>query len=92
MQIANLESVSVNLEGWRLVDISDETPEFTFSSHILIPGGRIRVYTNQVHVEWGGFSFGRGSSIWNNSIPDMAGLFNNQGIQVSTKSYPPGCE
>ena len=82
----------MDLDGWSLADISDGTPKFTFPAHVLGPGARVRVYTNEIHPEWGGFSFARASSIWNNSNPDIAGLFNRQGVQVSTKSYPPGCE
>ena len=92
VQIANLGSATIDLAGWRLVDISDGTPEFTFPSHNLSPGSRVRVYTDEDHPEWGGFSFDRGIAIWSNSDPDTAGLFDDQGAQVSTKSYPPGCE
>lgn len=79
--------------GWRLADIADGNPEFVFPSRTLEPGEVIRVYTNEVHPEWGGFSFGRGSAIWNNkkSDPDEAGLFNQAGELVSRESYPPGC-
>jgi hypothetical protein len=92
VRIANMGETSVDLGGWRLADISDGAPEFTFSSYDLSPGARVRVYTNEVHPEWGGFTFGRGTSIWNNAVPDEAGLFNGQGARVSTKTYPPGCE
>jgi hypothetical protein len=73
--------------SWVLKDISDGSPSFTFPSYILKPGQSIRVYTNEVHPEYGGFSFGRGSAIWNNSDPDTAALFNAQGQEVSRKSY-----
>ena len=91
VQIMNQGPGAVDLTGWQLRDVADGFPTFEFPSHPLADGGTVRVYTNQVHAEWGGFSFGRGSSIWNNSTPDTAGLFDPQGIQVSTKSYPPGC-
>ena len=92
VQIANLSAGPVSLEGWRLQEVSDGSPTFTFPTYSIVPGERVRVYTNQVHPEWGGFSFQRGSSIWNNSDPDTAGLFDGQGAQVSTRTYPPGCE
>ncbi len=92
VQIANLSTGPISLEGWRLQDVSDGSPTFTFQSYSIAPGERVRVYTNQVHPEWGGFSFQRGSSIWNNSDPDTAGLFDVQGAEVSTRTYPPGCE
>ena len=67
-------------------------PEFTFDgSYVLAAGERVRVYTNQVHNDWGGFSFGSGRAIWNNDGSDKAGLFNPSGSLVSEKSYPPGC-
>ena len=59
---------------------------------MLEPGGVARVYTNEVHPEWGGFSFQSGNAVWNNSAPDTAGLFDAAGALVSTRSYPPGCE
>ena len=85
VQILNDGSVSVDLQGWTLSDISDGGPTFTFPGHILSPRSIVRVYTNQVHTETGGFSFGRGSAIWANADPDTAGLSNSQGIQISTK-------
>ena len=73
------------------MDISDGRPEFQFPSSILDAGGTVRVYTNEVHPEWGGFSFGRGSAVWSNSDPDTAGLYNESGDLISSKTYPPGC-
>lgn len=81
----------VNLQGWVLKDISDGSPSFTFPSFVLQPGRRIRVYTNQVHPEWGGFSFNWGRAIWDNTNPDTAALYDATGNEVSRKSYPPGC-
>ena len=92
VEIANLGNAAQQLLEWQLVDLFDGGPTITFSSRILNPGEAIRVYTNEVHPEWGGFSFGHGSAIWNNSQPDMAALYNQEGALVSTKSYPPGCE
>jgi hypothetical protein len=92
VQIANLGGTPVDLAGWKLTDISDGAPQLTFPAYTLRPGERIRVYTNEDHPEWGGFSFARGTSVWNNSQPDTAGLFNHLGEPVSTRSYPPGCQ
>ena len=91
MQIANLDSIPVDLAGWRLRDVADGRPEFVFPASALAAGARVRVYTNEQHPEWGGFSFGSRSAVWHNTEPDAAGLFNPQGQQVSSKSYPPGC-
>ena len=91
VQILNQGATVVNLMGWRLQDVSDGFPELTFPSFDLLPQASVRVYTNEDHPESGGFSFQRKSPIWNNSSPDTAGLFDPDGVSVSTKSYPPGC-
>ena len=93
VEIVNLGSGPQELAGWKLEDIDDGTPVFPFPSYILVPAGVIRVYTNEIHSEWGGFSFGRGSAAWTNDISqaDKAGLFDQSGALVSQKSYPPGC-
>ena len=95
VQLLNNGASPVDINGWTLrdMDLNEKDQTFTFvGSHILPSGDRIRVYTNEYHPEWGGFSFGRGTSIWNNSNPDTAGLFNPAGALVSTRTYPPGCQ
>jgi hypothetical protein len=87
VEIKNLGSAPQDLKGWVLKDISDGYPSFTFPSYILEPGKSIRVYTNELHPEWGGFTFGYGKAIWNNTKPDTAALYNAQGQEVSRKSY-----
>ena len=92
VQLLNEGSGAVELRGWKLADLGDRRQEFTFESSFTLGAGvQIRIYTNQVHPEWGGFSFGIGRSIWHNTEPDTAGLFNPAGTLVSRKSYPPGC-
>ena len=92
VEIVNLGDAAQGLAGWTLEDIAGGTPVFPFPSWTLEPGDVFRVYTNEVHPQWGGFSFGRGSPIWSNSQPDTAGLFDLEGELVSVRSYPPGCE
>ena len=95
VQLLNNGASPVEINGWRLrdMDLNEKGQTFTFGgSHLLPSGDRIRVYTNEYHPEWGGFSFGRGTSIWNNSNPDTAGLFNPAGALVSTRTYLPGCQ
>jgi beta-lactamase superfamily II metal-dependent hydrolase len=87
VEITNLGDTSQDLEGWVLKDISEGNPSFTFPSYVLAPGAKIRVYTNEIHPEWGGFSFRYGKAIWNNSDPDVAALYNAQVEEVSRKSY-----
>jgi beta-lactamase superfamily II metal-dependent hydrolase len=87
VEITNLGSIAVDLKGWLLKDVADGYPSFTFPAYVLQSGKSIRVYTNEIHPEYGGFSFGYGKAIWNNTQPDTAGLFNAQGQEVSRKSY-----
>ena len=87
VEITNLGDTSQDLKGWLLKDISEGYPSFTFPSYVLAPGAKVRVYTNEIHPEWGGFSFGSGKAVWNNSIPDTAVLKNAEGQEVSRKSY-----
>ena len=87
VEITNLGDTSQDLQGWVLIDIDEGYPSSTFPSYVLAPGAKIRVYTNEIHPEWGGFSFGSGKAVWNNSIPDTAVLYNAQGQEISRKSY-----
>jgi len=87
VEITNVGDQAQELTGCVLRDISEGYPSFTFPSYILAPGESIRVYTNEYHPEWGGFSFEYGQAIWNNSVPDVAVLYDNQGNEVSRKSY-----
>ena len=91
VEIGNLGSGPQDLAGWRLVDTADGSPSYEFGSYILESGAPIRVYTDEIHPEWGGFSFGRGTATWANDTPDTAGLFDESGLLISQMSYPPGC-
>jgi hypothetical protein len=87
VEITNLGDTAQDLKGWVLIDISEGYPSLTFPSYVLRPGKSIRVYTNEIHSEWGGFSFRYGKAIWNNTDPDWAALYNAQGQEISRKSY-----
>ena len=87
VEIMNLGNDPVDLKSWVLKDVADGRPSFTFPSYVLQPGNSIRVYTNEIHPEYSGFSFGSGTAVWNNTNPDIAALFNAQGQEVSRKSY-----
>ncbi len=87
VEITNLGNQPQDLADWVLKDISEGYPSFTFPSYILAPDKSIRVYTNEYHPEWGGFSFEYGRAIWSNNEPDVAVLYNREGREVSRKSY-----
>jgi len=87
VEITNVGDQPQELTGCMLKDISEGYPSFTFPSYILAPGKSIRVYTNEYHPEWGGFSFEYSQAIWNNTEPDVAVLYDNQDREISRKSY-----
>ena len=87
VEIKNFGDEPQDLTGWVLKDAAEGYPSFTFPHYILEPGATIRVYTNEIHPEWGGFSFGYGRAIWNNKMPDTAALYNAEGQEVSEGSY-----
>ena len=91
VEIRNAGGTAGSLAGWTLVDGADGKPTFVFPEGVINAGETIRVYTDEVHPEHGGHSFGSGVAIWNNSDPDRADLINAAGGIVSSKSYPPGC-
>ena len=75
------------MTGWRL-DSERGAPsgqECHFPpGFVMQPGQICRVYTDEVHAEWRGPSFGyRKSGVWNNSEPDAAVLFDGDGAVVS---------
>lgn len=84
-EIKNTGSVPVNLAGWRL-NADDPGQDFVFPDFELQPGQSCRVYTNEHHPEWGGFSFGRGSAIWANK-GECGHLYDPSGREVSTYCY-----
>jgi len=53
--IKNLGECRVDITGWVLRNINKTYPSFTFPPCILLPGGIIRVYTDEVHPETGGY-------------------------------------
>lgn len=84
--ITNRGSASVNLAGWRL-NAGDNGQDFRFPNFDLGPGQSCRVYTNEIHPESCGFSFGKGQAIWNNKGNECGLLFDSGGVEVSRYCY-----
>lgn len=85
VEIRNEDTQSLQLAGWTLRDAANHV--FTFPTFTLQPGQVCRVYTNQIHPSWCGFSFGSGSAVWNNG-GDCAELQNSHDIIVDSYCYP----
>ncbi|MFE7588545.1 choice-of-anchor K domain-containing protein [Kitasatospora sp. NPDC057512] len=86
VEIVNRGTAHADISGW-ILHADDPGQNFTFPpGTVLKAGQRIRVHTNEVHAEWGGFSFGSGRPIWNDK-GDTAHLIDTQDAVVSVYGY-----
>jgi len=84
-EILNLGESAVNLKGWRL-NAGNSRQDFWFPDYVLESRQACRVYTNELHAESGGFSFGSGRAIWYNSS-DCGYLYDAAGTRVDEYCY-----
>lgn len=85
IQIRNTSDMHLKLCNWKIT--SGGGQEYTFPEQTyLAPKSAFRVYTNEAHPEFGGFSFNSKRAIWNNK-GDTAQLLNDDGHKVSEFSY-----
>lgn len=79
VEIENVGDLAVSLDGWRLV--SERGNQVCWLGGPLHPGDRLRIWAN------GGYEVGLhcrfGRSIWSNTQPDAAVLYDAQGTAVS---------
>jgi len=94
------EYVVVSNQSKSTVDISKyyiyvattgtQGPTFYFpkDASLLKPGASVRVYTNEIHKESGGYSFGSGKAIWSNN-GGLAVLKDANGKKIAEYKYKP---
>lgn len=100
IEIKNMTNEPQDIRGWVLTNITKGYVRFTFPAFyplsegeimeptILKPYQTVRVYTDEINNESGGFSFNFGTgNYWNNEVPNTAVLFNTEGKEISRKSY-----
>jgi lamin tail-like protein len=86
VEILNRGTEPADISGW-VLGADDAGQDFTFPpGTILQPGERIRVYTNEIHPDWGSFSYGINRAIWNDR-GDVARLRDSNGNAVSELPY-----
>jgi len=87
MEIVN-NGGPLTLQGWRLMD--DDGNEFRFPAFEMGTGQACRVYTNEIHGEYCGFSFGSNKALWENS-GDVVMLVDPTGVVVEWRCWGGGC-
>lgn len=86
VEITNSGRGNADISGWRL-DADDPGQQFVFPPSTTLPAGQtIRVYTNEIHPESGGYTFGSPRAVWNNR-GDLGTLYDADGEVVSTYGY-----
>ena len=81
----------MNVAGYSLYVASNgsQGATFTFPANAVVaPGTSVRVYTNEVHPETGGYSFGSKKAIWNNK-GGLAVLKDALGRKLGEYKYKP---
>lgn len=66
IEITNQGTQPVEITDWTLQDPTGRD-EYKWEGYTMKPGEKIRVYTNEVHNDTGGFTFGSGNALWPNS-------------------------
>ncbi|MFJ8645905.1 choice-of-anchor K domain-containing protein [Streptomyces sp. NPDC093546] len=86
VEFLNRGTEPADISGWKL-GADDAGQNFTFPAGATVqPGHRIRVYTNENHPEWGGYTYGFNKAIWNNQ-GDVARLHDKSGKSVHAFPY-----
>lgn len=85
IELINTGAPSISLKGWQ-ISAGDKGQDFTFPDFTLVGGHTIRVYTNEIHPQWGGFSFASNRAIWNDK-GDTGELRKPDGTVVSSYAY-----
>jgi hypothetical protein len=85
VEFKNVDNETIQLLNWTLSD--ESSIKYTFPSFLIKPNQSCRVYTNVFRPEWCGFSYGRGSGIWNNG-GDTATLRDANGTVIDVYTYP----
>lgn len=89
--ISNLSNSPMDISGYYIYVATTGTqgPTFTFPKGTVIkPGSSFRIYTNEIHRETGGFSFGSGKAIWSNN-GGLAVIKDSNGKKLGEYKYKP---
>jgi hypothetical protein len=85
VEFQNQGTLPQDLSGWRIASVRGGQT-YVFGGLTMQPGQICRLYTNEVHAEWCGLSWGKATAQWNNA-GDRANLLDATGKIVSSIGY-----
>lgn len=89
--ISNKSREPIDVSGYYMYVATTGTqgPTFHFPKGTVIKGGSsVRVYTNEIHKESGGYSFGSGKAIWSNN-GGLGVIKDSKGKKLDEYKYKP---
>ncbi|MFZ2725492.1 MAG: lamin tail domain-containing protein [Methylococcaceae bacterium] len=87
VEISNRGNADADISGWKVTSVGSPKQFMTFPAGISLRAGQsIRIYTNEVHPETGGFSFHSKTAIWNDN-GDELNLFDATAQCLATLAY-----
>lgn len=89
--LTNVSKSPMDVTGYYVYVATNGSQGATFKfpkDSIIKPGTSVRIYTNEIHKETGGYSFGSGKAIWNNK-GGLAVLRNAKGDKMGEFKYKP---
>ena len=87
VELTNRGNKAADIAGWKITSAGSAKQWFIFPAGSILDAGKsLRVYTNEVHPETGGYSFASKTAIWNDA-GDELNLFNAKGENVATLTY-----
>jgi len=81
----NVETFPIQIAGWTVRD--DNGHVFVFPTFLMQPSQVCRVYTDEYHPDWCGFTYRSSSAIWDDN-GDCAFLRDRLGTPADTYCYP----
>ena len=85
VEFQNQGTLPQDMSGWRIASVRG-AQTYVFSGLAMQPGQICRLYTNEVHPEWCGLTWGKATAQWNNA-GDRANLLDASGKVVSSIGY-----
>jgi len=85
VEFQNQATVPQDMSGWRIASVRGAQTYF-FAGLVMQPGQICRLYTNEVHPEWCGLTWGKATAQWNNA-GDRANLIDPIGTVLSSIGY-----